>query len=322
MSNVVVTGAAGFIGSHTAEKLAMQGYEIIAVDNLSSGNPKNLAAIPPNRVTLVKADISNWRQLWEKTIQATRPGDVTGIIHLAAVINIVEVMKNPQHALDVNVKGTLNILELARRLDAQRVVLASSVAVYGEPQYLPIDEKHPLRPTNLYGETKLLAEHLLWHYQHTYGLKPIALRYFNVYGPRMRPGPYAGVVHKFITTLLDGDTPIIYGDGNQTRDFIYVEDVAEANLKALESSYTGPVNIGTGIETSINSLYQMICSTIGYCPKPRYMPPRPGDVQRSQAAIELAMEKLGWKPQTSLQKGLQKTIQHYLHLRRNPGNQA
>nr|WP_052287768.1 NAD-dependent epimerase/dehydratase family protein [Hyperthermus butylicus] len=156
-----------------------------------------------------------------------------------------------------------------------------------------------------------MGERLLWRYMRDYGLKPVALRYFNVYGPRMRPGPYAGVVYKFITTLLWGGTPVIYGDGEQTRDFVYVGDVAEANLKALETRYTGPVNIGTGVETNINKLYWLICSLIGRCPEPRYELPRPGDVRQSKASIRLAWEKLGWKPATSLEEGLRRTIEYY-----------
>ena len=249
--------------------------------------------------------------LWEKISHYMGPGDVEYIVHLAAIVNVMEVYENPRRALDVNVRGTLNILELARRLDVDRLVYASSVAVYGEPKYLPIDEDHPTDPANLYGETKLMGERLLWHYARDYGLHPVALRFFNIYGPRMRPGPYAGVVYKFITALLEKKQPVIYGDGNQTRDFVYVGDAAEAVARALRASYSGPVNIGTGTETSIRRLYKTICSIIGYCPKPRYEPPRPGDVRRSRASIKLAMEKLGWNPVTSLEEELKKTIRYY-----------
>ena len=313
MECVIVTGGAGFIGSHTVEALVKRGYGVLVVDNLYSGSLSNLSLLyGSDRVWVELVDIRDWDALLGSAKRHMRECGYRGIIHLAAMINIVEVENNPWEALDTNVKGTLNVLELARRLGIERVVLASSVAVYGEPRYLPIDEKHPLAPVNLYGETKLMAERLLWLYARRYGLKPVALRYFNVYGPRMRPGPYAGVIHKFITTLLEGKTPIIYEDGEQTRDFVYVGDVAEANLRALESNYTGALNIGTGEETSINKLYQMICRIIGRCPNPLYTAPRPGDVGRSKASVEKAAEKLGWRPKTSLEKGLTETIKYYI----------
>ncbi|WP_420917912.1 SDR family NAD(P)-dependent oxidoreductase [Pyrodictium abyssi] len=313
---MLVTGGSGFIGSHTVERLVEQGYTVIVVDNYYAGSPERLSSIPRERLVLVEADVSDWRGFWERVSRIARPGDIAGIVHLAALVSIVEVMEKPWLGIDVNVKGTLNVLELARRLDVERVVFASSVAVYGEPKYLPIDEEHPLEPANLYGETKLMGERLLWRYQRDYGLKPIALRYFNVYGPGMRGGPYAGVVHKFITTLLEGGTPAIYGDGEQTRDFVYVGDVAEANWKALETGYVGAVNIGTGTETSINQLYKLICGLVGRCPEPRRLPPRPGDVRRSRAAIDRAREALGWQPRISLEKGLRRTLEYYMAKRK------
>ena len=313
MECVIVTGGAGFIGSHTVEALVKRGYGVLVIDNLYSGSLSNLS-LPcgSNRVWVELVDIRDWGALLNSARKHIGSCDYRGIIHLAAMINVVEVENNPWDALDTNVKGTLNVLELARRLGIERVVLASSVAVYGEPRYLPIDEEHPLEPVNLYGETKLMAERLLWLYARRYGLRPVALRYFNVYGPRMRPGPYAGVIHRFIAALLEGKPPLIHGDGEQTRDFIYVEDVAEANLRALESNYTGALNIGSGRETSINELYQMICSLIGCCPNPLYTAPRPGDVRRSKASVKKAAEKLGWRPRTGLEKGLTRTIKYYI----------
>ncbi len=309
---VIVTGGAGFIGSHTVECLVSRGYDVVVVDDFSAGSAGNLDRARGSGLRVARLDVADVEQLLRGISALLRPGDVEGVIHLAAMINIVEVMENPQRALDVNVKGTLNVLEFARRFDIERIVFASSVAVYGEPRYLPIDEQHPLDPANLYGETKLMAERLLWRYQRDYGLKPIALRYFNVYGPRMRPGPYAGVIYRFIEALLGGKKPVIYGDGRQTRDFVYVGDVAGANVRALEASYTGPVNIGTGVETSINKLYRILCSIVGYCPEPVYAPPRPGDVRRSRASIKLAGEKLSWRPRISLLNGLRETVKYYL----------
>ncbi len=308
--NVIVTGGAGFIGSATSELLVSKGYFPVIVDNLYSGSIDNISKILKDKKgKLIKVDVSKINEMNE--VLKELMGEVGGIIHLAAMINLEEVARDPQRALEVNVIGTLNVLELARKYDVERVVYASSVAVYGEPQRLPIDEGHPKKPANLYGLTKLYGEMLLWLYRDLYGLKPIALRYFNVYGPRMRPGPYAGVIYKFIISLLRKEPPVIYGDGNQTRDFVYVGDVAEANVKALESDYVGAVNVGTGNEVSINDLFRMISELIGSSVKPMRAPPRPGDVRRSRADISLAREKLGWTPRVDLLEGLRRTINYY-----------
>ncbi len=311
---VVVTGGAGFIGSHTVEAALSRGYGVIVVDSLYSGS---LANIPPGGPgpEIVAVELADIRDL-DVLVEAIRfhgaKCSISGIIHLAALVNVAEAEDRPLEAFSVNAGGTLSVLEASRRLDIERVVLASSVAVYGEPRYLPVDEEHPLEPANIYGESKVAAERLLAYYTRSYGIRGVALRYFNVYGPRMRPGPYAGVVYNFISALMKGRTPTIYGDGSQTRDFVYVKDVAEANIVALESGYVGAVNIGSGRETSIGELYRIICDLVGRCPKPRHGPPRPGDVRRSQASIERARTALGWKPRTSLEAGLRETVSFYL----------
>ncbi|MEB3755892.1 MAG: GDP-mannose 4,6-dehydratase [Desulfurococcales archaeon] len=307
---MIVTGGAGFIGSHTVELLLSEGYNVIVIDDFYTGSMYNLP-LGDGRLRVLRVDVSDWFSLKTKISSLSSKGDIAGIIHLAALINIVEVMENPQRALDVNVKGTINVLELARLLDVDRVVFSSSTAVHGEPVYLPVDEAHPLNPANLYGETKLFGERLLNRYSVDYGLKTIALRYFNVYGPRMRPGPYAGVVLAFIEALLEGRRPVIYGSGLQTRDFVYVCDVARANFLALKSKYAGVLEIGSGIETSIRDLYFVVCKIIGNCPEPEYKPPRPGDVQRSRASIKLAGKAIGWRPETSLLDGLHETVSYY-----------
>ena len=225
----------------------------------------------------------------------------------------MEARREPLRAVAVNVLGTANALEAAVRLGARRFVYASSAAVYGglEP---PLREDLEPRPLGLYGETKLAGERLLWGYSREYGLSVVALRYFNVYGPGMRPGPYSGVVLRFVEALLSGGEPVVYGDGLQTRDFVYVGDVAEANLRALESRYVGPVNVGTGRETSILELYRLLCRITrpkGGCPEPRFEPSRPGDVRRSAASTELAKRELGWRARTSLEEGLRKTVEYY-----------
>ncbi len=307
---VLLTGGAGFIGSATAELLSSKGYIPIIVDSLYSGSINNIRdLVEKKKAIFVKADVSNLSELEGKVKSLLK--DAESVIHLAAMINVLEVMENPKRAFDVNVAGTLHILELSRRYDVERVVYASSVAVYGEPKELPIVESHPKDPSNFYGLTKLFGEELLWRYNRDYGLKPIALRYFNVYGPRMRPGPYSGVVYKFISSLLRGKRPTIYGDGEQTRDFVYVYDVAEANLNAMKRSYVGAVNIGSGSETSIRELLKIIESLINIKVEPEKAPPRPGDVRRSRADIRLAREKISWSPKTSLEEGLKRTIKYY-----------
>uniref|UniRef100_A0A7J3ZIX6 NAD-dependent epimerase/dehydratase family protein n=1 Tax=Fervidicoccus fontis TaxID=683846 RepID=A0A7J3ZIX6_9CREN len=311
---VVVTGGAGFIGSHTVEALASSGAieRVVVLDSLYSGSLENLKRVSRRRAVLVRLDISmHARRLVEEVRGAAGNLRVSGVVHLAAVVGVDEAWADPRRALETNVAGTLNVLELARVLDAERFVYASSAAVYGEPKYTPIDEMHPLEPSSLYGETKLAGEKLVWAYARRYDIKPIALRYFNVYGPRMRDGTYAGVIYRFLKALLRGERPVVYGDGNQTRDFVYVEDVARANLMALQKRYVGAVNIASGRETSIRELYGIVCRLLGRFVAPEHRSPRGEDVRRSAASIRSAESALGWKPLTSLESGLRKTVEYY-----------
>ncbi len=298
--NILVTGGAGFIGSWTVELLVKKGYRVVVLDNFSTGSMENLAGVI-GKIKVVRGDIRNHVLLDE----IIRRYEIDSIIHLAALVSVEEAAENPGEAVRVNVYGTHSVLEAARRRDLERIVYASSAAVYGDPKYLPIDEDHPLNPKNVYGATKLGGEALVNAYHETYGLSTISLRYFNVYGPRMRPGPYAGVIIRFIQRIKEGKPPIIYGDGTQTRDFIYVEDVARANLAALETTATGPYNIGTGTETSINQLAKTIAELMGKPDlKPIHTKPRRGDIKHSIANIEKAKESLGWKPIINLIDGL------------------
>jgi len=307
----VVTGGAGFIGSHTVEALLREGQSVLVVDNLYAGSQSNLP-VGHNRLIMERIDISSQSSLWRGLRPLRECGDVR-IIHLAAMVNVVEVRRRPDRAMRVNVLGTLNLLEAARRLDASRFVFSSSVAVYGEPQYLPIDENHPLNPKNLYGSSKLMGEMLVKQYYSDYSIPYAILRYFNVYGPRMRPGPYAGVVLRFIEALLGGSPPTIYGDGEQTRDFVYVGDVARANLLALRAGRVGSFNIGSGRSVSVNQLLETLCRLLNRgCPRPRRLPARPGDIRHSRASVEKARRELGWFPTTYLEKGLALTVDYYL----------
>lgn len=308
MRSILVTGGAGFIGSHTIDELLkLPEIQVILVDNFYSGSPSNVQR--SHRVRVVDLDV---RKLEGIGSMGGAEG-VDGIIHLAAIVSLDEALLDPKLTMETNVIGTLNVLELARKLDVSKFVYASSVAVYGEPQEVPIDESHPTKPANLYGLSKLMGEQLVMRYAEDYGMEAVSLRYFNVYGPRMRGGPYSGVIHKFVTALLKGGPIKIFGDGSQTRDFVYVGDVAKANVRALFSGAVGIFNIGTGVETSVNELLGIIIEIMGIEPREVvHEPPRKGDVRRSRACFNAAQSVLGWRPEVSLREGLRRTIEWYL----------
>jgi len=306
VASVLVTGGAGFIGSHTVDLLLEKGYYVVVLDNFRSGFLRNLSHLIENKnVEIVKGDICD-KEIVERVMEK-----VDGVIHLAAIVSVDEAIKDPFSIFQTNAIGTLNLLEAARKFGIEKFVYASSTAVYGEPISLPVRENHPTRPTNPYGASKLAGESLVVSYNKTYGLRTVSLRYFNVYGPRMTTGPYAGVIAKFITATLDGGTLVIHGDGSQTRDFIYVKDVAKANLVALESSEIGVFNIGTGHETSISELARIIMDLAGKKCSIRYASERPGDIKRSVADIQKAINLLNWRPETDLIRGLKLTIEYF-----------
>ena len=304
---LVVTGGAGFIGSHVVDAALARGYEVVVLDDLSSGSPANV----DRRARLVVGDVSRLQDVM-RLAEAAR-GDEVAIAHLAAVVGVAEAAERPSRAVEVNVLGTANVVELARRLDAY-VAFASSAAVYGEPERLPVDEGHPLRPASLYGLTKAQAEGLLAQAARDYGIRYSALRLFNVYGERMRPGPYASVVYNFIRAALRGERPRVFGDGRATRDFVYVGDVAEAFLAAVERRAEGPVNVGTGRETSVLELLELVGEVTGRRLEPSFEPPRPGDVRRSAADIARAREVLGWSPRVGLREGLRRAADYMARL--------
>ena len=301
---VIVTGGAGFIGSWTVEVIVNNGHEVFVVDDLSTGDPKNLSRVT-GKAEMIMCDVSDFRSVNE-IFHRVRPD---AVVHLAAIVSVDEVAEDPMRGFEVNVRGTLNLLEVAREYGAERFVYASSAAVYGDPVKLPITEEHPTRPKNVYGATKLAGEALVNAYRGNYGLPTVVLRYFNVYGPRMRPGPYSGVIRKFIEAILGGEPITIFGDGEQTRDFVYVEDVARANLVALESGATGVYNIGTGVPTKIIDLAHTIMEVAGKEVPIIYADTRPGDIRYSYADISRAKEELRWYPKTGLKDGLRKTFE-------------
>jgi len=301
-----VTGGAGFIGSHLVDRLIDEGFEVVVLDDFSTGSLENLRLhVGKDNFHIVKGDVRN-RVDVKKAVE-----DVDYIFHLAAIVSVELSIKNPVLVEEVNVGGTLNLLEESLSLDLKKFVYVSSCAVYGNPKYLPIDEEHPTKPLSPYGVSKLTAEHYCKVFYRIYGLKTVCLRLFNVYGPRQAVGPYSGVIAKFVDRLKNGKPPIIYGDGKQTRDFIFVEDVVDACLRAMDSKKCvgEVVNIGSGIETSINELAQVISRLFGIEEvKPVYAESRVGEIRRSCADISKAKKLLEFKSKISLEEGLRRFI--------------
>jgi len=305
---ILVTGGAGFIGSHIVDALMeiRDVDEIVVIDDLSTGRTSNIKHhIGSDRFRFVKDDIRNRRVIHEVM------KDVNYVFHEAALANVPLSLKDPHRCYEINVTGTLNLLEEARIQDSI-FIYASSCAVYGNPQSIPLREDDPPRPISPYGASKLSAETLCIAYNEAYGLKSACLRYFNVYGPRQAYSQYAGVITIFTNRALRDEDLIIYGDGMQTRDFIYVRDIVEANLLAAEceDAYGNIFNVGTGKETSIIELALKIREITGADVRIIHKPPLKGDIRRSVADISRMKRILGFTPRTSLEDGLSSFIKY------------
>ncbi len=306
----LVTGGAGFIGSHIAGALLQQGASVRVLDNFSSGKRENLAAIAPlgapGALELLEGDLRYPLAVAE----AVR--DVDTIFHEAAFVSVPESMQRPQECFDVNVTGTCILFEQARLAGVRRVVIASSAAVYGDSDALPLSESMPSRPLSPYAAAKAANEIYAAMYTQAFGLQVAALRYFNVYGPRQRPDSmYAAAVPIFIRRRLDGMPATIFGDGKQTRDLIYVGDVVRANLAAAQQD-TAPgqvFNVCTGRETSLLDLLEVIDELCPGSPSPVFAEPRPGDIYKSLGNPAKAAETLGFRASTSLAEGLKSTLE-------------
>ncbi len=302
MSKILVTGGAGFIGSHIVDAYVAAGHEVIVVDNLSSGQRGHV----PTRVKFVQMDIRD-PALRSMFVQE-RPEIVN---HHAAQSSVAVSVNDPRLDADVNILGTLNLLMQCVEFGTKRVIFASTGgAIYGEPDRIPVDETHPARPISPYGISKLVGEIYL-HYFASRGLEWAVLRYSNVYGPRQDPHGEAGVVAIFAQAILAGRTPTIFGDGRQTRDFVYVGDVAAANLRALDAPTGQIANIGTGIETPVNDLFAKLADLCEFRGKPAYAPARAGDVRHIALDVTSAKTWLKWAPQVSLDEGLSRTVKWF-----------
>jgi UDP-glucose 4-epimerase len=302
-SAYLVTGGAGFIGSHIVEALVAKGHPVRILDNFHTGRRENLRSVA-DRVTVVEGDVRDFRAVRE----AARGADF--ILHLAALVSPAQSVLQPDDTLAVNITGTLNVLKVAVEAGARRVVLSSSCAVYGDGR-IPAREDQPLMPLSPYAASKLAAEGLAIAFHHSYGLPAVCLRYFNVYGPRQTAdSPYSGVIAIFTRRLLQGQPVTIYGDGRQTRDFIYVGDVVRANrLACRKKAAIGRVmNIGTGRGQSLRELHAVLASLCGSRPAPEHAEPRPGDIYHSRCDPSRARRLLGFRPQTGFRRGLEKTL--------------
>lgn len=299
MSKILVTGGAGFIGSHVVDAYVAARHEVIVVDNLSSGRREQ---VPPN-VRFVEMDIRDpsLRSVFERE----RPQIVN---HHAAQSSVSVSVSNPRLDAEVNIIGTLNLLTHCLEFKTRRVIFASTGgAIYGEPDRIPVDENHPTRPISPYGLSKLVGELYLQEFSRR-GLEWAVLRYSNVYGPRQDPHGEAGVVAIFAQAMLEGRTPTIFGDGGQTRDFVYVEDVAAANVRALDAPPGQIANIGTGTETTVNDLFKKLADLCGFRGNATYAAPRAGDVKHTALSVARANAWLKWTPQVGLDEGLSRTV--------------
>ncbi len=306
----MVTGGAGFIGSNLVDALLERGDEVLALDDLSSGKRENLAGALERGASLEELDVADGAAM----MAAAERFSPEAVLHLAAQIDVRKSVADPGFDARINVVGTVNALEAARRSGAGHFVLASTGgAIYGEgaerPDELPFAEAAPCEPFSAYGQSKLAAEGYLGFYARVHGLEAVALRLGNVYGPRQDPATEAGVVAIFCGLALDGGRPTVFGDGEQTRDYIYVGDVVAAALRALEAANPGTFNVGTGVETSVLDLAARLGGLAGRDDfEPEFAPAREGEVHRTALDTGLAAEALGWQAETSLDRGLELSL--------------
>ncbi len=298
MKNVLVTGGLGFIGSHLSEELALRGYSVKILDSKKKPDFKPTCDI-------IKGSI-----LSDAAVRKALKG-VDAVFHLAAQVSVVRSVESPLETAKNNVDGTVLLLEHAAKNNLENFVFVSSSSVYGEPQYLPVDESHPLNPKSPYAASKLSGEFFAKAFHDLYGLPVSCMRFFNVFGPRQQ-GEYAGVIQIFINRVLQGKPPVIFGDGLQTRDFVYVKDVVDATIKAGEKKLPFEAfNIGSGTQKTVKEIAQNILAHYKSSLKPAYAPPRAGDPKHTLANTDKAKKLLGWQPRYSFEEGLRETLEWF-----------
>ncbi len=304
---IVVTGGAGFIGSHLVDAFIAAGHEVFVIDDLSSGNKANLNP---------KAKLYSMDLLDPKIPALIAEIHPDALNHHAAQMDVRRSVADPMFDARVNILGFINLLEAGKQSGLEKVIFASSGgAIYGEQEKFPAPEDHPKRPASPYGVSKLTGENYLAYYHATFHIPYVALRYANVYGPRQNFKGEAGVIAIFIDQLLSGKTPMIHGDGKQTRDFVYVGDVVAANLTALDAPYVGGINIGTGVETDLVTLYDKICRQVGSKVAAIHGAAKDGEQRRSSLDCAFARKILNWSPKISLDEGLGNTVAYYRKVR-------
>jgi nucleoside-diphosphate-sugar epimerase len=306
---LLVTGGAGFIGSHIVDKLLQKGLTVRVLDNLSTGEKNNLVKHQNNQsFQFIEGDIRNF-DVVKKAVEG-----VDAVIHEAALVSVTRSVEDPRLSNEINVTGTVNLLKACVDSHVKRFILASSCAVYGDNKTLPNHENLAPKPLSPYAADKLAAETYTKVFHDVYGLETVSLRYFNVYGTRQKYGPYCGVISIYINSLLKNEPPLIYGDGMQTRDFVNVEDVVEANINALSKPEASGevINISTGAATTINKLAETIQLIMGKTDlTPVHSAPRLGDIMHSYGDISKASRKLEYKPRVQLKQGLSELIKWY-----------
>lgn len=301
---IMVTGGAGFIGSHVVEAYLQAGHDVCIVDDLSTGKRWN---VPP-QARLYEVDIRDAVAL-EQVFAQERPEIIS---HQAAKANVRESMVKPVLYAEVNVIGSLHLLELAKRYSVQKIIYASTGgACYGEPQYLPVDEAHPTNPLDPYGASKHHVEHYLYIYYKHYGIDYTILRYPNVYGPRQDPEGEAGVIAIWAAQMLKNGRPVVYGTGEQQRDFVYVGDIARANVLALFKGSGEILNLGSGVGTSINKVFDLLKASTQYTGERIHEPAKQGEVFRIYLTYDKAKRLLGWEPTVPLEEGLRLTVEYF-----------
>ncbi len=301
---ILVTGGAGFIGSHVVDAYIAAGHDVAVVDNLHTGKRKNVHP----KARFYQVDIRDVDAL-ARVFEEERPEIIS---HQAALANVRESMEKPAVYAEVNIIGSVHLLELARKFGTRKIIYASTGgAVYGEPLFLPATEEHPIRPLDNYGASKHAVEHYLYLYKHNYGVDYTILRYPNVYGPRQDPLGEAGVIAIFTGRMLRGEVCIINGSGEQQRDFLYVGDVAQANVLALNRGSGGIYNLGWGKGIDINTVFRKLAEVVGYHREPVYGPPKLGEVFRIYLDARKAREELEWEPKVSFEEGLARTVAYF-----------